>query len=61
MKNSLQRQLKGYLKHWYLGGGTTENRAMLDEKARKIEPIAYRFIMNILSAESVISKDASPY
>jgi len=60
MKKNLQSELKGWLKHWYLGGGTTENRAMLDEETRKIEPKAYKLILSILNDEKIISRNANP-
>lgn len=55
---NLQKQLKGWVRHWYLGAKTS--RPYLSAEAKKQESKAYREVMSILSNEKVISKEASP-
>jgi hypothetical protein len=59
MKN-LRNELKGFLKHWYLGGGTTENRKILTPDTQAKEKIAYRMIRELLNDDDIISPTASP-
>jgi len=57
MKN-LQRQLKSWLRHWYLSA--KDQRQYLTPEAEKEEPKAYREMQRMLGDERVISKEASP-
>jgi len=60
MKKNLQRDLQGWLKHWYLGGGSSYNRGILTPDSKKMEKIAYKTIRNILGNDEIISPNASP-
>jgi len=59
MKKNLQHDLKGWLKHWYLGGGSAYNREILTPDSRRMEKIAYKTIRDILSDDEIISPNAS--
>jgi len=60
MKKNLQSDLKGWLKHWYLGGGSAYNREILTPDSKRFEKIAYKYIRDILSNDEIISPTASP-
>ena len=60
MKKNLQSDLRMWLKHWYLGGGSDENRAILTPGAKVEEKIAYKMIRELLGNDSVIDPNASP-
>ncbi len=55
---NLQRQLKGWVRHWYLAA--KNSRPYLTPETKKQESKAYREVMAILGNEKVISKEASP-
>lgn len=55
---NLQRQLKGWVRHWYLAAKGA--RPYLTRESKKQESKAYREVMAILGNEKVISKEASP-
>jgi hypothetical protein len=57
MKN-LQRQLKSWLRHWYLAA--KDERHGLTFASQQEEPKAYREIQRILGDEKIVSKEASP-
>ena len=60
MKKNLQCDLRGWLKHWYLGGGSACNREILNSDSKRMEKIAYKTILDILSNDEIISPNASP-
>ena len=60
MRKNLQGNLRYWLKHWYLGGGRSYNRALLTPDAKNLEQIAYKLIYELLGNDTVISPNASP-
>ena len=60
MRKNLQQDLKGWLKHWYLGGGSAYNREILTPESKQFEKIAYKLIRDILGNDKIISPNASP-
>ncbi|MBU2685653.1 MAG: hypothetical protein KKF27_20620 [Gammaproteobacteria bacterium] len=60
MKKNLRSDLRMWVKHWYLGGGSDENRVILTPGARAEEKIAYKMIWELLGNDAVIDPNASP-
>ncbi|MFA5377611.1 MAG: hypothetical protein WC455_17810 [Dehalococcoidia bacterium] len=57
-RKTARRQFKGWLKHWYLGGGTTENRDILTPEAKAEEQMVMRELHRMV--DRTFSEDAEP-
>jgi len=57
MKNNLKREMKRWMKHWYLGGGSSFNRRLLPLDIQKEERKYYREILATI--DQSISDDAA--
>lgn len=60
MKKNLQSDLRMWLKHWYLGGGSDENRGILATESLAKEKVAYKMIRELLGNDAAIDQNASP-
>ncbi len=56
-RRTARAQFKRWLKHWYLGGGTTENRNILTEEAKAEEKMIFREFHRMIDAS--IGENAS--